>query len=227
MGHSIPKITALMPMRHHSERVKGKNYRSFGDGRALFEHALSALLQCRYIENVIINTDSPIVSSICHEKYQNVVIHDRPLDLQNGSISMNEIILNDLSRVDGNYFFQTHSTNPLVSSQSFEKAIEKFFENIRTYDSLFSVTKIQSRLWDELARPLNHNKNILIRTQELPAIYEENSCFYIFQRKTIEQTGLRIGARPYLFELGKLEATDIDEEIDFKLAEQLFRLRMQ
>ena len=156
-----------------------------------------------------------------------MVIHDRPQDLQNGSIPMNEIILHDLSRVDGNYFFQTHSTNPLVSSQSFEEAIEKFFENIRLYDSLFSVTKLQSRLWDELARPLNHNKNILIRTQDLPAIYEENSCFYIFHRKTIEQTGLRIGARPYLFELGKLEATDIDDENDFILAEQLFRLKMQ
>ena len=224
MVYSIPKITALMPMRHRSERVEGKNYRPFGDGRALFEHALSALLDCRYIDKVIINTDSPAVNAICREKYQTVVIHDRPVDLQDGNISMNEIIMNDLSRVSGDYFFQTHSTNPLLDAKKIEEAIEMFFANVKLYDSLFSVTKLQSRLWDELARPLNHNKYVLIRTQDLPPLYEENSCFYIFHRKTFEQSGRRIGDRPCLFELSKVEATDIDTEADFIIAEQLFKV---
>lgn len=226
MGKRVPTITALMPMRHHSERVAGKNYRPFGDGRALFEHALSALLECRYIDTVVINTDSPIVSSICQKKYKNVVIHERPMNLQDGNKSMNEIILHDLDRLSGDYFLQTHSTNPLVSAQRFEEAIETFFRNDQKYDSLFSVTKLQTRLWDDLARPLNHNKNILVRTQDLPPTYEENSCFYLFQRETMQRTGLRIGQRPYMFEIGKLEAYDIDEEADFTLAEQLFRLNI-
>lgn len=218
-------VTALMPMRHYSERVKGKNYRPFGDGRPLFEHALSALVDCPLINKVVINTDSHTVKSICADKYPSVVIHDRPEKLQDGSVPMNAIIAYDVERLESDFFLQTHSTNPLIGSNNFTNAISTFFENRPLYDSLFSVTRLQTRLWDSLARPINHNRDILLRTQDLPSIYEENSCFYIFHRNAIESQGLRIGSRPYLYELDKISATDIDEEVDFLMAEQLFNLR--
>jgi CMP-N-acetylneuraminic acid synthetase len=224
MRSKMPAITALLPMRHNSERVLGKNYRPFGDGRALFEHVLSNLLDCKNINKVVINTDSAAIKDICINKYPSVIIHDRPKNLCDGHIAMNEIIMNDLQQLDGEYFLQTHSTNPLVKSKRFDEAVEKFFENRQSYDSLFSVTRLQTRLWDQLARPLNHNKDILIRTQDLPPIFEENSCFYLFPRSTIEKEKLRIGKRPMLFELNKLEAIDIDDEVDFEIAQQLFMI---
>ena len=220
-----PKVTALLPMRHDSERVKGKNYRPFGDGRPLFEHVLSSLLDSQHIDRVVINTDSETVKSICADRYPDVIIHDRPDELKDGHIPMNEIIADDLKRLDGEYFLQTHSTNPMITATRFDEAISTFFEKSSQYDSLFSVTRLQTRLWDELARPINHNKNILLRTQDLPPVYEENSCFYLFHRNMIEQTGLRVGQRPFLFELDKLETADIDIETDFILAEQLFKLK--
>jgi CMP-N-acetylneuraminic acid synthetase len=225
MDNAVPKVTALLPMRHNSQRVPGKNYRPFGDGRSLFEHVLIALLGCQNITAVVINTDSDVVKKICSDKYPGVIIHDRPEHLRDGNIPMNEIILNDLKKLDGDYFLQTHSTNPMVTSSRFDEAISTFFQNIRQHDSLFSVTRLQTRLWDELARPINHNKDILLRTQDLPPIFEENSCFYLFHRKMIEHSGLRIGNRPYLFELDKLETADIDVESDFVMAEQLFKLK--
>ena len=218
-------ITALMPMRHDSERVKGKNFRPFGDGRPLFEHALSALMDCPLIDRVVINTDSNIVKSICADKYPAVVIHDRPKALRDGDVPMNAIIAKDLEQLDGEYFLQTHSTNPLIGAEHFTNAITTFFDNRPLYDSLFSVTRLQTRLWDQLARPINHNRDILLRTQDLPPVYEENSCFYVFHRNAIQSQGLRIGLRPYLYELDKISATDIDEEVDFLMAEQLFNLR--
>lgn len=225
MNNPFPSVTALLPMRHDSERVKGKNFRPFGDGRPLFEHVLSSLLDAKHINNVIINTDSNTIKEICSSKFPSVIIHDRPEHLKDGSITMNTIIADDLSRVEGEYFLQTHSTNPIISAERFDEAIEVFFRNFHQYDSMFSVTRLQTRLWDELARPINHNKDILLRTQDLPPIYEENSCFYLFHRDMIENSGLRIGQRPFMFELDKLETADIDVEADFKLAEQIFRLQ--
>ena len=225
MDKAVPKIIALLPMRHNSERIPGKNYRPFGDGRALFEHVLSNLLDCKKINKVVINTDSASIKEICSNKYPNVIIHERPEHLKDGNIPMNEIILSDLEQLDGDYFLQTHSTNPMIASSRFDEAISTFFQNIMQYDSLFSVTRLQTRLWDELARPINHNKDILLRTQDLPPVFEENSCFYLFHRKMIEQSGLRIGNRPYLFELDKIESADIDVESDFVMAEQLFKLK--
>jgi len=97
--------------------------------------------------------------------------------------------------------------------------------NYPAYDSLFGVTRLQTRLWDALGRPVNHNPAILLRTQDLPPIYEENSCIYMFTRQTLELRRNRIGERPYLFEIDPAEARDIDEELDFLIADLLLQHR--
>jgi CMP-N-acetylneuraminic acid synthetase len=93
------------------------------------------------------------------------------------------------------------------------------------YDSLFGVTRLQSRLWDGLGRPINHNPAILLQTQELPPVYEENSCLYIFTGDNLARRRNRVGERPYLFEIERDEAWDIDEEIDFRLVELFIQAR--
>ncbi len=97
--------------------------------------------------------------------------------------------------------------------------------NYPAYDSLFSVTKVQRRLYDSLARAINHNPNILLQTQDLPPVFEENSCIYIFSRDTIEKRRTRIGDRPFMYELDAIEAWDIDEELDFKIADLMMQAR--
>ena len=94
------------------------------------------------------------------------------------------------------------------------------------YDSLFGVTRLQTRLWDQLGRPINHNPAILLRTQDLPPIYEENSCLYLFTRETLAQCRNRLGERPMMFEIPADEAWDIDEEIDFTIADFLMQQRV-
>jgi CMP-N-acetylneuraminic acid synthetase len=127
--------------------------------------------------------------------------------------------------VEADFYLQTHSTNPLLRSETISNAIEMFLNNYPMYDSLFSVTKIRTRLWDSLARPINHNPAILLRTQDLPPVYEENSCIYIFTRNTLESRHNRIGERPLMFEIDPIEAWDIDEELDFHIAEILYKER--
>jgi CMP-N-acetylneuraminic acid synthetase len=82
-------------------------------------------------------------------------------------------------------------------------------------------------LWDELGRAINHNPAVLLRTQDLPPVYEENSCLYIFTRQTLQIEHNRIGERPYLFEIEASEAWDIDEEIDFLMADLLMSHRSE
>ena len=55
MDSSDKKIVALMPMRHSSERVPGKNYRPFGDGKPLFHHMVDVMLSCPLIEKIVID----------------------------------------------------------------------------------------------------------------------------------------------------------------------------
>lgn len=88
---------------------------------------------------------------------------------------------------------------------------------------LFSVTRLQSRLWDQSGRPLNHDPAVLLQTQDLPPVFEENSCLYLFTRENLHQRRNRIGELPLMFEVGADEAWDIDEELDFEIAEFLMR----
>lgn len=74
-----------------------------------------------------------------------------------------------------------------------------------------------------LARPINHNQNILLRTQDLPPIFEENSCMYLFSKEILLRKHNRIGDRPFLFEMPEIEAQDIDVELNFKVAEFLYK----
>jgi CMP-N-acetylneuraminic acid synthetase len=151
-----------------------------------------------------------------------VTIRERPEHLRAGNIPMNDVLLNAVTRDEADFYLQTHSTNPLLKSSTITRAIEDFLGAFPVYDSLFSVTRVQSRLWDALSRAVNHNPDILLRTQDLPPIYEENSCIYMFGRKTLETRHNRIGERPMMFEIDRYEAYDIDEEFDFKFAEFLY-----
>ena len=150
---------------------------------------------------------------------------ERPEDLRADTVSMNDVLLHDVTQIESDYYLQTHSTNPLLRTETITRAIDLFLAEYPNYDSLFSVTRMQVRLWDNKARPINHDLTVLLRTQDLPVVYEENSCLYIFDRNTLETRRNRIGERPLMFEVNHEEALDIDEELDFRIAEFLYMER--
>ena len=209
-------------MRHSSERVPGKNYRDFA-GKPLFHHVIDTLLACKTIDQVVIDTDSPVVMEQCEKSFPTVLVLERPVHLQDGAIPMNDVLLNTINQVPSQFYLQTHSTNPILTAKTLNQGIQKFFDSYPMYDSLFSVTRKHVRFWDSLARPINHNANILLRTQDLPPIFEENSCFYLFTKAILEQKHNRIGNRPYLYEIPEAEAQDIDVELNFIMAELLYK----
>jgi CMP-N-acetylneuraminic acid synthetase len=215
------KLVAIVPMRHSSERIIGKNYRQFA-GKPLFHHILHSLSACESIDKIVVDTDSPVIIDQVRRLFPDVIILERPEHLREGTIPMNDVLLNSISQVPADFYLQTHSTNPNLSVHSIKGAVSKFLEIYPLYDSLFSVTKRQVRYWDTLARPVNHNQAILLRTQDLPPIFEENSCIYIFSKDILERKHNRIGDRPFLFEIPEIEAQDIDVELNFLVAEFLF-----
>jgi CMP-N-acetylneuraminic acid synthetase len=220
----MARVAALLPMRHASVRVAGKNYRRFA-GRPLYHHIVRALLACPRIDRIVIDTDSELLRDDAAENFPSVTVLERPPHLRADTVPMNDVLLNTIGQVKAEFYLQTHSTNPLLRATSIDRAVGQFLESYPIHDSLFSVTRLQTRLWDQLSRPINHNAAILLRTQDLPPTYEENSCLYMFTGDTLRRRHNRVGERPLLFEIERLEAMDIDEELDFKVAEFLYRER--
>ena len=84
---------------------------------------------------------------------------------------------------------------------------------------MFTVNKYQTRFYKEDATPINHDPENLIRTQDLDPWYEENSNLYIFSKESFEKSHARIGPNPILFETPTTESQDIDNNIDWRIAE--------
>lgn len=209
-------------MRHHSQRVPGKNYRPLA-GKPLFHHIIETLLAVPEIAEVVVDTDSEPVMDGLRRDFPAVKIINRPESLRADDIPMNDILLYDTEQVHADFYLQTHSTNPLLRPETVSKAIQAFLAGYPGYDSLFSVTRLQTRLYDQHGKAINHNPKELIQTQDLPPVYEENSCIYIFNRPNLAAKHHRIGDRPLMFEIGADEAWDIDEELDFAIADFLMK----
>jgi CMP-N-acetylneuraminic acid synthetase len=223
---SQPRIVALVPMRDRSERVPGKNYRPLA-GQPLFHHILRALAACSQLAEIAVDTDSPAIKAGLAQHFPTVRVIDRPEHLRAGEIPMNEILLHDTAQIPADYYLQTHSTNPLLKAETIDKAIAAFFEAKPQPDSLFGVTELHTRLYDAAGKAINHNPRELLRTQDLPPVYEENSCLYVFSQRSLEENGHRIGEAPLMFPIPRAEAFDIDEELDFQIADFLMGQRLQ
>ncbi len=216
---NIPAIKALVPMKGYSERVPRKNMRDLC-GKPCFHWIMETLSKCSYITEIIINTDSDEIAKNASDNFEKIIILKRPDFLLGDMITIQPLIEYDLSQTDGDFFLQTHSTNPLITTETITKGIETFFSQ-NEHDALFSVTEVKQRFYWPNGSGVNHDPMKLTRTQDLMPIYHENSCFYIFSRETNIKAKSRLGTKPLMYEIDRLEAADIDDMEDFYWTEFL------
>jgi CMP-N-acetylneuraminic acid synthetase len=216
-------VVALLPMKAHSARVPGKNFRPLV-GKPLYRWMLDKLLSLAVIDRVVINTDARAeLSATGFSESGRILLRDRKVELCGDEVSMNLIIKDDIEDVPSDIYIMTHTTNPVLSAKTVEHAIKMFVEaeGRGTADSLFTVNRFQARFYKGDGTPINHDPSNLIRTQDLEPWYEENSNLYVFTRESFSKRQARIGKHPILLETPKVESVDIDEEEDWALAEAI------
>ncbi len=214
------KIVALLPMKANSERVKGKNFRELA-GKPLFKWILDSLLAVEDIDYVVINTDARhILAENGLVESERVIIRDRKPELCGDMVSMNLILADDIQAIDADTYLMTHTTNPLISTDTIKAGFEKLADN-PDKDSLFTVNKIQTRFYREDCSAVNHDPDNLLRTQDLEPWYEENSCLFYFTKESFLKTNARIGKKPLMLVTPPLESLDIDEPHDWEMVAAL------
>ena len=226
------KIIAIIPIKHNSDRVPCKNYKLFNK-KPLFYWIMDTILKVERINMIVIDTDSEIIKKGIEthfQKYMNrIIIYNRPEHLIGGEVATNLLFINAIKelKLDADLYFQTHTTNPLLSVKTINRAIDTYIENINKYDTLFSVKKHHTRFYNKDGSDMNHNRFKLIPTQNLDPIYEENSCIYLFTKESLFKYKARMSKDAYLFEMEDIESTDIDWPEDFIIAEILHRFYCQ
>lgn len=217
----MSSIDVFIPLKGESQRVPGKNMRPFG-GRPLFHTILATLESAERISGIYIDTDSEVIAESA-ESFASVTVVKRKDHLLGHEVSVNWLIKDFLEdHPDVAHLAQTHCTNPLLSAKTIDAAVSAYFES-EDRTSLFTVTRIQARLYDAAGSAINHNPDELIPTQDLEPIYLENSNLYIFERNAFFEEDARITSKPMMWEMDPFEAVDIDEEHDFRMAEALHR----
>lgn len=218
-------INVFLPMRAGSERIPGKNTRDFaGVKGGLCRIKLEQLVKCDLINTIYVSTNDHEVIKISNSFNTNKIkVITRPTELASSFTSTDELIKYVSDVMPKGHILWTHVTSPFINSKIYSEIISSYFYNLKYFDSLMTVTKIQKFIWDD-SKPINYDRNLekWPRTQTIKNLWEINSGAFIASDTIYKERLDRIGEKPFLFKLSDEISFDIDWQPDFKIAEAIY-----
>ena len=218
------KITAVIPIRSGSQRVKEKNLRKFGD-TTLMELKIKNLLQVPELDKIIVNTNSEEAISIvkAHPAYQTggkLTFHRREEYYASSQCSGSEFFkhLGEVTNTD--IFVYSPCTSPFVKPETFSKCVQAF-RSSKDCDCIASVSSIKEFMWLD-GKPLNYDPLNAPNSQDLPNVVALNFGVTVVSREDLIKNRNIIGKNPKFVITSDIEAIDIDTQLDFYIAEQLY-----
>lgn len=210
------KVVALIPIKLGSKRVPNKNIKPFFDGTPLMHFIQKACLASKYIQEVYVYCHD----DISHFCLPGVKYLNRPAILDGDDKNANDIISEFIKEVDADIYINAHTTSPFAKTETIDECIEKVMSG--DYDSAFCAEPLRTFMWEN-GKPINFDPNHFPRTQDLPLIYGETSIAYVFTKDSFIANRRRLGKRPYIKEVGKIEAMDIDYPEDFEICNAIYK----
>ena len=206
------KTVAFVPIRLNSQRVTGKNLRPLS-GSPLMCHILKTLTETEGIDEVYVYCSDESIRPLLPE---GVRFLRRDPSLDRDTTLGREIYDAFTSEVDADLYVLAHATSPFIRPATIAGALGKVKSG--EYDSAFSAERIQTFAWFG-GRPLNYRLDNIPRTQTIEPVYIETSAFFIFPKRLWCEQGRRIGDRPWMAVVDRIEGLDIDYPEDFAMAE--------
>lgn len=215
------KTVSFVPIKTNNERLPGKNTKPFTNGKPLMTYILETLKKVRNIDEIYVYcSDETVVE--CIPDGIHFLKRDTYYDLS--STSFNEVLTSFAELVDADVYVLTHATAPFISAESIERGVDAVVNG--GHDSATAVVKLQEFLWKD-NKPFNYDIERIPRTQDLELMYTETCGLFVYTKDLIVKKKRRIGDNPYLVEVSKIEACDINEQEDFLIADALYQLIRQ
>lgn len=221
-------IFAFIPARGGSKGIAGKNIKPLS-GKPLICHTIKAALKSRYLEKVFVSTDDPIIGKISKKCDVNII--DRPAELAKDESLTIDAIYHAINFIKNacnkDIIILLQPTSPLRNATDIDAALEMFMKT--DCDSVISMCKVEhSPYWyfkydGENLKPLLGDEYLKMRRQELPDVYRPNGAIYISTIKNLHKNNGFYCDKIVPYIMPPERSIDIDEEIDFKLAELLIQ----
>ena len=217
------ELTAVIAVRGGSTRVKDKNARSFA-GDSLLGIKIEQLKKVNDIQEIVVTSDSDRLLEIA--RLHGVVPKKRPLIYcDEKSVSFNEVVKYIASeQVNTQYMMWAPCVCPLVSDYYMKDGIEIYKKQIAGEipgEGICTVTPFKEYLVGEEG-PINYSVESFVRSQDLPDWHYIINGFFIAQTRQMYDWGFIYGKNPYRYSIPKADAMDIDDPIDFEIAEMLY-----
>lgn len=219
---NISDLTAIIPVRLGSERVKLKNIRSFA-GSSLLDIKLQQLQSIEGLNVIVTSSDAEIKDIV--SKYQGIFFHERDKSLSQSSTPTKELYKYYSSIVKTPFILSTSAMCPLADASTYQSCISKAQKVIpELHDSLVTANVLKQFVFDEKNKPKNFNlESGYPRSQDLPDWKFPNFVCNIVSTDYVKKNHDIFGNNPFWYEISQLEGFDIDTEYDFTTAELLFK----
>ena len=211
------KITAVIPAKGNSDRLKDKNLVKISDA-SLTEMACEKFLKSKVIDEVYLDTDSEkIIDDVYHLFAKGLKLIKRPKELANNNITANDLIIYALHRIEKcDLIIQSFVTSPLLKIETIDQCIKRFLQS-KNHDAFLTVENMKEYFWSKKGIPTNFDINVLPNSVDLKSIYKETHGLYGIYTKSLFQNKNRFGSKPLMIETSKIEGLDINDSEDLKI----------
>jgi CMP-N-acetylneuraminic acid synthetase len=195
-------------------------------GKTLIKHKIDQLRRCKLINRIIVGSDSDIILN--HAKECGAEPVKRPDYFCDERLcSANEMIENMCNLFGTDIVVWAHCTNPLISYNTYDDAIQAYMDNYPEFDSLISVLRVQEHLWNHNKTPLNYNPYAErhVPASELKPLYKQDGGIFIQRHCDFLRTKYFFGRTPLLYEIKREEYCDINDQFDLDVARMLISAR--
>lgn len=214
-------IKALIPVRSGSVRVKNKNIRPFA-GSTLLEIKIKQLLRIPELDGVVVNSNSDEMLEIAKSVGAEIIKRDEYF--ASSTVPINEVYEDIAKHFDADVMVYANATNPLIKDGTISSAIRTYQTLSEEFDSLNTAHLIKEFMWLN-GKAINYDPTQMPKSQNLPDILALNFAVNISKRDEIIKNKSIVGTTPYIFPIDEVEATDIDNEIDFNFAEFVYKTK--
>lgn len=211
------KVVAFVPIKLNSSRLPNKNILELGD-KPICKYIFESLINIEYIDEIYVFCSDARIKEYIPEQ---VKFLKRSESLDGEFVKGKDIYFEFIKEVDSDYYLLCHTTSPFLTSNSIQRGLDAVLYN--GYDSSFAAEKISTFAWFD-NKPINYKLDDVPRTQDIKPVMIETSGFYLFEKNTFTKNGNRIGRNPFIVELNKKEAVDIDTLEDYEFAKKIVGL---
>lgn len=219
------KITAVIPIRKGSQRVKDKNLRPFA-GTTLLDNKIQMLLKVPEINEIIVNTNSEAAIELVELEYAGTKVRAQRREeyYASSECSGSEFFKHLGETTDTDIFIYTPCTSPFIKPETVSRCIERFLDNVEKneFDCVSTVSSIKEFMWLD-GKAINYDPRNAPNSQNLPDIVALNFGTTVISRENLIKNSNIIGKKPDFIITSDIEAIDIDTPLDFYIAEQIYR----